>query len=55
MYFLTLRQCALFGVAEKARSQQVTYICDEAGCVRKGANVVLSQLHHYLQYHSLGQ
>ena len=55
MYFHTPRKCALFGVAEEARSQQVNYICDEASSVGKGANVVISQLHHYLENHGLGQ
>ncbi len=33
----------------------MNYICDEAGSIGKGANVVISELHHYLENHGLGQ
>ena len=35
--------------------RQVTYLIDEASDVGKGANTVVSFLHHFFQHHGLGE
>ena len=35
--------------------RQVTYLIDEASDVGKGANTVISFLHHFFQHHGLGE
>ena len=35
--------------------KQVFYLTDEADSAGKGANSVISQVHHYLEHHSLGE
>ena len=47
--FLTPCKCQLFGVA---RGEQVNYLIDENDQPGKGANCVVSMLHHYLELHS---
>ena len=46
MYFLTPRKCAIFGVCCEAIPRQVNYLIDEAVDMGKGANAVVSTLHH---------
>ena len=55
MYFKTARKCAVFGVCCEGVSHQVNYLIDKASDTGKGANTVISLLHHFLQHHSLGE
>lgn len=43
------RKCAIFGVACPALTTQVNYLIDEAVATSKGANAVISYLHHFLE------
>ena len=52
MYFKTARKCAVFGICCEGIPRQVI---DEASDVGKGANTVISFLHHFFQHHSLGE
>ena len=47
-YFKTCRKCQVFGICQEAKSVQVNYLIDEADGIGKGADAVLSLLHHYL-------
>lgn len=53
LYFLTPRKCQLFGVCNEARCEQVNYLIDENDIVGKGANSVVSMVHHYLEANAL--
>ena len=55
IYFKTPRKCAIFGVCCEAIPRQVHYLIDEACDTGKGANTVISLLHHFLGNHSLGE
>ena len=55
MYFLTPRKCAIFGVCCEAIPRQVNYLIDEAVDIGKGANAVVSMLHHFFEVHGLGE
>ena len=55
MYFLTPRKCAIFGVCCEALPWQVNYLIDEASDTGKGANTIISLLHHFFQEHGLGE
>ena len=55
MYFKTARKCAIFGVCCEGIPRQVNYLIDEASDTGKGANTVVSYLHHFLTYHALGE
>ena len=55
MYFKTARKCAVFGVCCEGIPRQVNYLIDEASDTGKGANTVVSLLHHFLQHHGLGE
>ena len=55
MYFKTARKCAVFGVCCEGIPRQVNYLVDEASDVGKGANAVISFLHHFLEQHGLGE
>ncbi len=55
IYFKTPRKCAVFGVCCDALPRQVNYLIDEASDTGKGANTVVSLLHHYLGNHALGE
>ena len=48
-YFKTARKCAAFGVHDERTNVQVNYLIDEEDSVGKGANVVVSMLHNYLE------
>lgn len=48
MNFITARKCAIFGVCCEGIPQQ-------AFNTGKGANTVISLLHHFLGHHSLGE
>ena len=55
MYFKTARKCAIFGVCCEGVPRQVNYLIDEASDTGKGANTVISLLHHFLEHHGLGE
>ena len=55
MYFKTARKCAVFGVCCEGVPRQVNYLIDEASDTGKGANTVVSLLHHFLKHHGLGE
>ena len=55
MYFKTARKYGVFGICCEAIPRQITYLIDEASDVGKGANTVVSLLHHFFQHHSLGE
>jgi hypothetical protein len=50
LYFLTPRKCQLFGICSEAHMQQVNYLIDESDSPGKGANAVVSMVHHYLEF-----
>ena len=45
----------LFGVHAEGISRQVNYLIDEASSSGKGANVVVSLLHHFLETYGVGE
>ena len=51
LFFKTPRKCAVFGVCCEPLSKQVTYLIDEACGTGKGADTVISYLHHFLDAH----
>lgn len=51
-FFKTARKCGIFGVCNDGRSQQVMYLIDEAENPGKGADCVISLLHHYFNKYS---
>ena len=55
MYFKTARKCAIFGICCEGIPRQINYLIDEASDVGKGANTVISLLHHFLEHHGLGE
>lgn len=55
IYFKTPRKCGIFGVLCEVVPRKVNYFIDEASDVGKGANMTISYLHHYFQYHGLGE
>ena len=55
VYFLTPRKCAIFGVCCEGIPRQINYLIDEAVDVGKGANTVISLLHHFFENHGLGE
>ena len=55
MYFKTARKCAIFGVCCEGLPRQINYLIDEASDTGKGANTVVSLVHHFLEHHSLGE
>ena len=55
VYFLTPRKCAIFGVCCEGIPRQINYLIDEAVDTGKGANTVISLLHHFFENHGLGE
>ena len=51
-FFKTARKCGIFGVCNDGRSQQVMYLIDEVENPGKGADCVISLLHHYFSKYS---
>ena len=49
LYFLTPRKCQLFGICSEEHAKQVNYLINESDNPGKGANCVISMLHHYLE------
>ena len=48
-YFKTARKCSVFGVLCEGNNKQVNYLIDENDTTGKGADSVISMVHHYLQ------
>ncbi|XP_068747127.1 uncharacterized protein [Montipora capricornis] len=55
IYFKTPRKCSIFGIMCEAIPRQVNYLIDEANDVGKGANTTISFVHHFFEYHGLGE
>ncbi len=55
MYFLVPRKCSIFGIHCEGVPRQVNYLTDEAFDCGKGANIVVSQLHHFFENHGFGE
>ena len=55
IYFLTPRKCALFGVCCEAIPRQINYLIDEGCDTGKGANTIISLLHHFFSVHGFGE
>ena len=55
LYLLVPRIVAIFGVNCEGLRRQVNYVTDEAVHVGKGANAVISQLHHFFANYGLGE
>ena len=55
IYFLTTRKCGIFGVCCDAIPRQVNYLIDDATYTGKGANTIISLLHHFFAVHGLGE
>ena len=55
MDFKTPRKCAIFGICCEGIPRQVNYLIDEASNTGKGANTVVSLLHHFFEHHALGE
>ena len=50
LYFKTPRKCGIFGVCSEGTNSQLNYLIDEAQSCGKGANTIVSMVHHYLLY-----
>ena len=55
IYFQTPRKCGIFRASCKAVPRQINYLIDETGAVGKGANAMISYVHHYFAWHGLGE
>ena len=55
IFFKVPRKCALFGICNEAINRQITYVIDESADCGKGANGVISYLHHYLNTYGVGE
>lgn len=55
IYFKTPRSAQLFGVCCEALPRQINYLIDEADFPGKGADTVISILHHFFTCHGLGE
>lgn len=53
-YFKTARKCGVFGVCNDCTHVQVNYLIDESENPGKGADCVISLLHHYLEKYGNG-
>lgn len=55
IFFKTPRKSGLFGINCEAFGRRVNFVINEAQCRGKGANVVISYLHFYLEIYRLGE
>ena len=55
IYFLTPYKIGLFGIHNEAMGIQVNYVIPECTVTGKGANSVVSMVHHYLSHYTLGE
>ena len=54
-YFKTARKCEIFGICCEGSRIQTNYLIDEAESIGKGANSIISYVHHYLESHGVGE
>ena len=47
LFLKTPRKCGIFGVCSEGCNTQVNYLIDEAQSCGKGANSIVSMVHHY--------
>ena len=52
LYFKTPCKCGIFGVCDEGSNSQVNYLIDEAQSCGKGANSIVSMVHHYLKFYA---
>ena len=55
IYFKTPRTAQLFGICCEALPRQVNYLIDEGDFPSKGADTVISMLHHFFTCYGLGE
>ena len=55
LFFKTPRKCGIFGVCSEGCNTQVNYLIDEAQSCGKGANSIVSMVHHYLGNFTKGE
>ncbi len=55
MYFLTPRECGLFGVSCEGLQKQVNFLIDEGMSSSKGSNEVISYMHHFFSNFGVGE
>ncbi|XP_063432029.1 uncharacterized protein LOC134714592 isoform X1 [Mytilus trossulus] len=55
LFFKTPRKCQCFGVCAEGPGSQIFYLVDESEETGKGANSVISMLHHHFEYKSYGE
>ncbi|KAJ8300396.1 hypothetical protein KUTeg_021915 [Tegillarca granosa] len=55
LFFKTPRKCQCFGICSEGSGTQIFYLIDESEEVGKGANSVVSMLHHHFHYKSYGE
>ncbi|KAH3868635.1 hypothetical protein DPMN_031786 [Dreissena polymorpha] len=55
LFFKTPRKCEVYGISCEGSGKHVFYLADEGQSHGKGANAVVSQVHHYLNTNSLGE
>ena len=53
-YFKTAKKCGVFGVCNDCTNIQVNYLINEEESPGKGADCVISLVHHYLENYSSG-
>ncbi|XP_071962639.1 uncharacterized protein [Antedon mediterranea] len=55
IYFKTPRKCHIFGLTSEGLPSQINYLIDEGVSCGKGANVVISYLHHFFDHYGVGE
>ena len=55
LHFKTPRKCGIFGVCAEGSNTQLNYLIDEAQSCGKGANRIVSMVHHCLQNFTFGE
>ncbi|KAH3705704.1 hypothetical protein DPMN_080782 [Dreissena polymorpha] len=55
LFFKTPRKCEVYGISCEGSGKQVFYLADEGQSHGKGANAVVSQVHHHLNTYGLGE
>lgn len=55
LFIRTPRKCGIFGVCCEVTLSQLNYIINEADAVGKGANIIISLMHDYLEKYSKGE
>ncbi|XP_053374055.1 uncharacterized protein LOC123563558 [Mercenaria mercenaria] len=55
VYFKTPRKCNVFGMCCEGSGKQVFYLVDESDSIGKGADSVVSMVHHYLYWYGHGE